>query len=385
MARRRLDRSRGHLFPRGTLYCGDNLEVLTEHVGDLTIDLVYLDPPFNSQRDYSVIRRDDGGAEPLAPIRAFVDSWAWDAKAQAAYRRLAGAGASARGVSAKLATLIESLHGFLGPCDLLAYLAMMAERLVALHRVLKPTGSLYLHCDPTASPYLRLLLDAIFGHDRFRNEIVWKRSSAHSDGRQGAQHFGRVSDSILFYAKSEVSTWNAQYAPYEERYLAENYKRRDPDGRRYRISDTQGPGGAAKGNPRYEFLGVTRHWRYSRERMQELHAQGRIVQTRPGAVPQYKRYLDEMPGVPLQSLWTDIPVINNRSKEHLGYPTQKPVALLERILATSSNEGDLVLDPFCGCGTTIEAAERLGRRWIGIDSAPVAIEIVERRLAKIGA
>jgi site-specific DNA-methyltransferase (adenine-specific) len=359
--------------------------VLREHVEDESVDLVYLDPPFNSQRDYNVIHRDDGAEESPALVRAFVDSWQWSPEAHAAYRRLVSTGASERGVSAKLTGLVESLHTFLGPSNLLAYVAMMAERLVALHRALKPTGSLYLHCDPTASHYLRLLLDAIFGQDRFRNEIVWKRSSAHSDGKQGSRHFGRVSDSILLYAKSEASTWNTQYVPYDARYIAENYKRRDPDGRLYRISDAQGPGGAAKGNPRYEFLGVTRHWRYSRERMQELHEQGRIVQTRPGAVPQYKRYLDEMPGVPLQSLWTDIPVINNRSKEHLGYPTQKPVALLERILATSSSPGDVVLDPFCGCGTTLEAAQKLGRQWIGIDIARVAIDIIEQRLTKIGA
>ena len=188
-----------------------------------------------------------------------------------------------------------------------AYLVMMAIRLVELHRVLKPTGSIYLHCDPTASHYLKLAMDAIFGVQNFVNELTWKRSSAHSDAKQGAKHFGRVSDTILFYSKSDTRTWNPQYQPYDQEYVDRDYRRVDENGRRYRIDNIQGPGGAAKGNPSYEFLGVTRYWRYSKEKMAELHRQGRIIQTRPGAVPQYKRYLDEMPGVPVQNVWTDVP------------------------------------------------------------------------------
>lgn len=227
---------------------------------------------------------------------------------------------------------MHAFRTFLGSSDMMAYLAMMAPRLLELRRVLKSTGSIFLHCDSTASHYLKMLLDATFGGANFRNEIIWKRSHAHSDGRQGARHFGRVTDTILFYACSQSSTWNVQYAPYDPEYVSRDYRRTDPDGRRYRIDNLQGPGGAAKGNPYYEVMGVKRHWRYSKEKMEALIREGRVIQTRPGAVPQYKRYLDEMPGVPLQNLWTDLPVLNNRSREVLGYPTQKPEALLERII-----------------------------------------------------
>jgi DNA modification methylase len=272
------------------------------------------------------------------------------------------------------------MRAFLKENDMMAYLTMMALRLLELHRVLKPAGSLYLHCDPTASHYLNILLDGIFGIVRFRNEIIWKRSHAHSDGRQGAKHFGRVSDTILFYAKSDDAPFKVQFNPYDETYLDRDYRRTEPDGRRYRLDNIQGPGGAAKGNPFYEIMGVSRHWRYSKEKMEQLITQGRIVQTQPGTVPQYKGYLDEMPGVPLQNIWIDMPGINNRSDELLGYPTQKPLALLERIITASTNEGDLVLDPFCGCGTTIHATQKLDRQWIGIDITHLAISLIEKRL-----
>lgn len=279
-----------------------------------------------------------------------------------------------------VADVLLAFERFLGTNDMLAYLAMMAPRLMELRRVLKPTGSLYLHCDPTASHYLKLLLDAVFGPENFRNEIIWKRGSAHSDARQGSRQFGRISDTILFYSATNGNTWNPQYAPYDEKYIAENYHRRDPDGRIYRIGDLSGPGGAAKGNPHYEFLGVTRYWRYSKEKMQQLYEEGRVIQTRPGAVPQYKRYLDEMPGVAAQNVWTDIAAINNRAKELLGYPTQKPEVLLDRIIAASSNPGDVVLDPFCGCGTAVASAQKLGRKWIGIDITHLAISLIKVRL-----
>ncbi len=355
------------------LFYGDNLDVLRRHVADESVDLVYLDPPFNSNASYNVLFAAKDGKQAAAQIQAFEDTWQWDQAAAAIYEATVEGGGS-------VADVLRAFRTFLGTNDMLAYLAMMAPRLVELRRVLKETGSLYLHCDPTASHYLKLLLDAIFGPQQFRNEIIWKRSSAHSDTRQGARHYGRVSDTILFYARGEKNTWNQQYTPYDPEYVAENYKRRDSDGRVYRIDNIQGPGGAAKGNPSYEFLGVTRYWRYSKERMQELYEQGRIIQTRPGAVPQYKRYLDEMPGVPVQNIWTDIQVINNRSREMLGYPTQKPEALLERILRTSTNQGDIVLDPFCGCGTTVAAAQKLGRRWVGIDVTHLAIGLIKARL-----
>jgi len=362
------------------LYYGDNLDILRRYVPDESVDLVYLDPPFNSQRSYNVIFKDESGRKSDAQLLAFEDTWHWGPNAEATYAYLTNTVRHEGRIPDRVSTIIAALRSGLGENQMTAYLVEMAVRLVDLHRVLKPTGSLYLHCDPTASHYLKLVLDGIFGPVNFRNEITWKRSSAHSDTGQGARHYGRVADTLLFYAKSDANAWNQQYQPYDDTYIAENYKRHEADGRVYRIDNIQGPGGEAKGNPQYEFLGVTRYWRYSRQRMQELYEQGRIVQTRPGAVPQYKRYLDEMPGVPVQSIWTDIPVINNRSREMLGYPTQKPLALLERIIATSSNPGDVVLDPFCGCGTALVAAEKLGRRWIGIDITWLAMAVMRARL-----
>jgi len=359
---------------KNKLYFGDNLKILREYVPDGSVDLIYLDPPFNSNATYNVLFKEKSGEESAAQITAFEDTWQWGRESEAVYREIVESGPR------KLADLIQAQLAFLGRNDMMAYLVMMAARLFELHRVLRPTGSIYLHCDPTASHYLKTLMDAIFGVENFVNEIVWKRSSAHSDAKQGAKHFGRVSDTLFFYSKSNSRTWNPQYQPYEQEYIDRDYRRVDEDGRRYRIDNIQGPGGAAKGNPSYEFLGVTRFWRYSKKKMMELYRQGRIVQTRAGAVPQYKRYLDEMPGVPVQNVWTDVPVISNRSKEKLGYPTQKPEALLERILKGSSNEGDVVLDPFCGCGTAIAVAERLKRRWIGIDITYLAINLVQRRL-----
>lgn len=356
------------------LYYGDNLQVLREHIRDESIDLIYLDPPFNSNATYNVLFRAPGGKGSEAQIEAFEDTWHWGEAAAAAFD------AVIRGSHTDAATMLRAMRSFLGENDMMAYLAMMAVRLIELHRVLKPTGSLYLHCDPTASHYLKVLLDAVFGVENFRNEIVWKRSHAHSDHSQGATHFGRVTDSILFFTRGDLYTFNVQFTPYDQSYIERDYRRVDPSGRRYRLSDMSGPGGAEKGNPAYEVMGVTRHWRYSRERMAELLAQGRVVQTRPGAVPQLKRYLDEMPGVPLQNLWSDMPGINNRAREFLGYPTQKPLALLERIIAASSNPGDVVLDPFCGCGTAVHAAHKLGRHWVGIDITHLAISLIERRL-----
>jgi DNA modification methylase len=360
---------------KNKLFFGDNLRILREHVGDETVDLVYLDPPFNSNANYNVLFKEKSGHHSHAQITAFEDTWEWGEEAESTYYETITTPSSG-----PLVEFLQAFRAVLGPSDMMAYLVMMAPRLKELHRVLKPTGSIYLHCDPTASHYLKLLMDAVFGARYFRNEIVWKRSHAHSDSKQGAKHYGRVTDTLLFYSKDEEPKWNPQYVPYDQEYIDRDYRRVDPDGRRYRIDNLQGPGGAAKGNPRYEVMGVTRYWRYSREKMDELIRQGRVIQTRPGAVPQYKRYLDEMRGVPIQSLWDDLPPINNRSKEVLGYPTQKPESLLERILKQSSDEGDLVLDPFCGCGTSISVAERLHRRWIGIDITHLAITLIRHRL-----
>jgi DNA modification methylase len=348
--------------------------VLRDSIATESVDLVYLDPPFNSQANYNVLFKAPTGQKSEAQIEAFEDTWHWNDHAESAFDEVMKSGNS------DVAELLRALRSFLKENDMMAYLTMMSIRLRELHHVLKPTGSMYLHCDPTASHYLKILLDGIFGLPNFRNEIIWKRNSAHSDAKQGAKHYGRLTDSIFFYSKGDDVTWNQTYRPYDETYIDRDYRRVEADGRRYRLDNIQGPGGAEKGNPYYEVMGVSRYWRYSREKMQQLIEAGRIIQTRPGAVPQYKRYLDEMPGVSIQNLWDDISVINNRSKELLGYPTQKPLALLERIISVSSNEGDVVLDPFCGCGTAVHAAQKLARRWIGIDITHLAISLIERRL-----
>ncbi len=361
---------------KNTLFYGDNLTILREHVADGSVDLIYLDPPFNSNANYNVLFKTPDGIDSQSQIEAFEDTWHWNDNAERAFDEVMQSG------NTDAAEMLRAMRGFLKENDMMAYLAMMAVRLIELHRVLKPTGSLYLHCDPTASHYLKILLDAVFGREKFVNEITWKRSHAHNDAKQGAKHFGRTSDIILFYSNSDRRIWNVQYTEYDQSYLDRDYRRLEADGRRYRLDNIQGPGGAEKGNPYYEVMGVSRHWRYSKIRMKELIDKGLIVQTSPGSVPQMKRYLDEMSGVAVQDIWTDLPVINNRSKESLGYPTQKPLALLERILAASSNEGDVVLDPFCGCGTTIHAAQKMNRNWIGIDITHLAIGLIRRRLVE---
>lgn len=356
------------------LFYGDNLDVLRRYLKDGTVDLVYLDPPFNSNQDYNVLFREQDGHRASAQIRAFEDTWRWDEAAAAEYRETVERGG-------RVSEALQAFRLLLGTNDLLAYLTMMAPRLVELHRVLRANGSLYLHCDPTASHYLKVLLDAVFGPRQFRSEVIWKRSSAHSDTKQGRKIHGHIHDVILFYTKSDEWTWNPVYTPYDESYADEFYRHTEPGtGRRYRLDNLTGPGGARKGNPRYEVMGVTRYWRYSKEKMDELIRQGRVVQPAPGAVPAYKRYLDEMAGVPLQDVWTDIPPVGARARERLGYPTQKPEALLERIITSSCNPGDVVLDPFCGCGTAIAAAQKLGRRWIGIDITHLAIGLIRARL-----
>ncbi len=360
---------------QNTLFYGDNLDVLRQDIPTESVNLIYIDPPFNSNRSYNVLFGQKQGEAAQAQIEAFNDTWSWTQDSDRQYREML-----AGGVPNRVADAIEAMRRLIGENDLLAYLVMMTPRLVELRRVLKPTGSIYLHCDPTASHYLKLIMDAIFGQSQFRNEIIWKRSSAHNDARQGSQHYGRITDTILFYGNGRAGTWNTQYVPYDQSYVDGAYRHTDPDGRRYRTGDLTGPGGAAKGNPFYEVLGVSRFWRYSKEKMDELIRTGRVVQSRPGTVPWYKRYLDEMPGVSVQSLWSDIQVINPRAVESLGYPTQKPRALLERIIKTSSNPGDVVLDPFCGCGTAIDAAQHLGRRWIGIDITYIAVYLTQKRL-----
>jgi DNA modification methylase len=319
------------------IYCGDNLEQLKK-LPDACVDLIYIDPPFNSNRNYEVFWGE------TKEKRAFEDRHA----------------------------------------STQAYIEFMRPRCVEMARVLKKTGSFYYHCDWHASHYVKVMLDQIFGESFFQNEIIWKRQSGHSDAKQGSKHFGRVHDVIFLYTAGEAYTWNQLYELYDKDYTDTFYSNIEEEtGRRFQYGDLTGPGGAAKGNPQYEFLGVTRYWRYSQEKMEQLHREGRIVFRPNGKVPRLKRYLDEAPGLPVQSVWTDIRPLINFGKEALGFPTQKPLALLERIIRASSNPNDIVLDAFCGCGTALVAAQNLGRQWIGIDISPTACRVMAKRMRDV--
>ena len=360
---------------KNQLFFGDNLEILRSgRIPVGSVDLIYLDPPFNSNATYNILFAEKGGEKSAAQITAFEDTWHWGPEAMAAYDDAVQAG------RATLADLLQAIRDFLGQNDMMAYLTMMAVRLVELHRVLKPTGSLYLHCDPTASHYLKLLLDAIFSPRNFRNEIIWKRTGAHSS----AKRYGPVHDVIFFYTRTENYKWNPLFTAHDEKYLKSHYTQVDPDGRIWR-ADNLTAMGVRKGSSGKTWRGfdVTakgNHWKFTIENLEELDAIGRIYWPPKNGWPAYKRYLDEVKGVALQDFWGDIPPINAVAKERLGYPTQKPEALLERIIKASSNEGDIVLDPFCGCGTTVTVAERLKRRWLGIDITHLAITLIKKRL-----
>ena len=351
------------------LYYGDNLDILRRFIKDESVDLIYLDPPFNSKRDYNAVFTGKGGQKAAAQVQAFEDTWRWDESAARAYEEVV-----VEGNHTGAATCLKAFRDMLGTNDMLAYLSMMAVRLVELRRVLKPTGSIYLHCDPTMSHYLKLLMDGVFGHDCFRNDITWKRTSAHSDpGR-----FGANTDSILYYTKSSNWTWNQVYIPYTDEYKA-RYRNADPDGRLW-MDDNITAKGLSGGGYTYEYKGVLSLWRCPLETMQRLDAEGRLHFTRGNKGIRLKRYLDEQKGLPAQALWEDIPPINSQAQERLGYPTQKPEALLERIVESSSNLGDIVLDPFCGCGTAVVVAQRLNRKWIGIDITHLAVNLMRTRL-----
>jgi DNA modification methylase len=264
-----------------------------------------------------------------------------------------------------------------------AYIDFMRPRCVELARVLKPTGTFYYHCDWHACHYVKVMLDQIFGEGGFINEIIWKRQSSHNDAKQGSKHLGRVHDTIFMYAKGADYYFKHLYRPYDPEYVEKFYRHVEPEtGRRYQLGDLGAPGGAApsKGNPHYDFLGVTRYWRYSRDNMQKLYKEGRVVQTKPGSVPRLKRYLDEGKGVPLGSVWDDIGPVQGVADERIGFPTQKPLKLLEKIIEISSKPGDVVLDAFCGCGTALVAAQNAGRNWIGIDISPTACRVMAKRL-----
>jgi site-specific DNA-methyltransferase (adenine-specific) len=360
------------------LWFGDNLTILREEIENESVDLVYLDPPFNSQANYNVLFKTPDDEAASAQVEAFRDTWTWGSEAQWAFDEIMHAGG---GVSA----IIHALHSALGESDMMAYLVMMAQRLRELHRVLRPTGSLFLHCDPTASHYLKIILDAVFGPERFANEIIWQRSTGKSlmSRRLPTNH-----DTILSFEASSERTWNgdAMFEPYNlaslPESIAEKYVHDDGDGRLYQLDNLLNPN-KDRPNLTYEFMGVTRVWRWTRDRMNTALATGKIHQSAPERVPRYKRYLDEMRGMPLSDVWSDIPPLNSQARERLGYPTQKPLKLLDRIIRAASRSGDVVLDPFCGCGTTVEAAQRAGRNWIGIDVAYHAIRVIEDRLGEM--
>lgn len=318
-----------------TLFYGDNLEILREYIPDESVDLIYLDPPFNSQRTYNVLFKYESGEDSEAQIAAFDDTWHWNVTAEETFFELVTQAPD------RVSKMIAALREFIGPSQMLAYLVMMAARLVELHRVLKSTGSLYLHCDPTASHYLKIILDTIFGPAHFKNEIIWDYQGW---THQKMGHFPRKHDILLFYTKSEDSTFNPQSIPWTREEYIKKRKQKihvDADGREY-IYDKRG--------------GAGKH-----------------------------RYLDIAlaEGRPVSSVWSDISVLTSSANERLGYPTQKPISLLERIIEASSNPGDIVLDPFCGCGTTVAAAQKLGRRWIGIDITHLSIALMKYRLEEM--
>ena len=356
--------------PENLLYYGDNLDVLRRYIKDESVDLVYLDPPFNSDANYNVLFKEQNGLRAASQIKAFEDTWIWDTVAAVTYQEVVETGG-------KVSNALQAIRQLLGDNNMLAYLTMMAPRLVELRRVLNSTGTIYLHCDPTASHYLKILMDAVFGPERFVNEIVWQRTNAKG---LAFTRFASNHDIIFRYSKSGKWTWNAQYSPHDPVYVEKFYRFIDPGtGRRYRLGDLANPN-KNRPNLTYEFLGVTRVWRWTKERMKKAHEQGLVIQSRPGAVPVLKRYLDEQEGTPVGDTWTDIRPVQSQAGESLGYQTQKPDALLERIIEASSNKGDTILDPFCGCGTAISVAHRLKRRWIGIDITHLAITLMKHRL-----
>ena len=356
------------------LYYGDNLDILRAHIPDESIDLIYIDPPFNSNQAYNVIFSEADGSSSKAQIQAFEDTWHWVEATEQAYYELVET------APPLLVETIKSFRGFLTETNLMAYLVMMALRLVELHRVLKPTGSFYLHCDPTASHYLKIILDQVFGVENFRNEIVWARTNAHN---MKARYYSKIHDLLLFYSKGDGYTWNKQYTEYSDAQLS-RYKT-DENGRLYTGRDLTMSTVMQSRN--FEWRGAQppphRSWGASLEQLEEWYAEGRILLKKDGTprLDGLKVYLDELPGKQIPSIWNDIPRIGNTSKERLGYPTQKPLALLERVIKTSSNEGDVVLDAFAGCGTTIEAAVTLKRQWIGIDITHLAVALLKYRLA----
>lgn len=368
-----------------TIFSNDNLPVL-RGIDTESIDLIYLDPPFNSNRNYAApIGSDAAGA-------AFKDTWTLSDVDNAWHGEIAD----------RQPALYQAIHAaeLTHGKGMKSYLIMMAVRLLEMQRVLKKTGSIYLHCDPTASHYLKSVMDAVFGKDNFRNEVVWQRTNTHGLGKQ----FGRVHDTILFYSRSSQRVWNDVYTEHDPEYVQRTYRHRDERGL-FQVDNLTGGNVTEKGESGQPWRGIDpslagRHWSTPQssawpegveppdnyeelsvhEKLDALDAAGLIYWPPKGKVPRFKRYLSTSKGRRVHDVITDINPIASKSKERIGYPTQKPVALLERIIRTSSNKNDIVLDPFCGCATTCVAAERLQRQWIGIDISPKAVDLVRVRL-----
>ena len=360
-----------------TLYYGDNLDILKRYIPDESIDLVYLDPPFKSNQNYNVLFKEKNGSQAASQIRAFEDTWTWGQDDESVYADLVTNGG-------KVADCLQAFRTFLGPCDMLAYLVMMAPRLVEFRRAMKPTASIYLHCDEVASHYLKMLMDAIFGPMNFQSQVIWKRTTAHSNVYRA---YGAITDTIFFYSKTNKFTWNQPYINQTPEDIASKFPNIDKDGRRWRSENLRNPG--IRPNLHYPYTasnGITYQphpngWTCTLEKMQKLDREGRLhFPLKTGGRLRLKLCADESLGIKAQNLWDDISPVGAQATERLGYPTQKPEALLERIIQASSNEGDLVLDPFCGCGTTVAAAQKLKRRWIGIDITHLAITLMKKRL-----
>ena len=356
------------------LYYGDNLPVLKTHFQNVSVDLIYLDPPFNSKANYNILFEDKAGKDSAAQVGAFEDTWHWTEETERIYQEVVET------APADVVDMISAFRKFIKKNDMLAYLVMMTIRLVELRRILKSTGSIYLHCDPTASHYLKIVMDTIFGVKNFRNEITWIRTAAHSD----AKNYANVSDIILYYVKTNNYTFNSIYKPYDEKYLKKYYKHKDENGRVFLDRDLTA-GGLSGGGYNYEWKGVKKIWRCPIETMEKYEREGLLYYT-SNNTPRLKQFLDEMEGVPVNNVWEDIPPINSQAAERLGYPTQKPRALLERIIKSSANKDSIILDPFCGCGTTISACESLNKNegynltWLGIDITHLAINLIKGRL-----
>lgn len=367
---------------KNRLFYGDNKTIMLERLLGQSVDLIYLDPPFKSDQNYNLTYKTLTGKPVPEQAEAFCDTWDMDAEKQELAKRIPKlmAKSGVEDYYIKFWTLWVNALQDAQP-HLLAYLIYMVERLIYMKPILKDTGSIYLHCDPAASHYLKVMMDGIFGHQNFRNEIIWKRTSAHSSARR----YGPIHDVILFYTKSDKYTWNKQFGEYDQYYVDQFYTHKDPNGRRWRRSDLTGAGvrHGETGQP-WHGIDVTakgRHWFTAPSELDKLDAAGMIHwPTKKDGTPMLKRYFDEQKGVPLQDVWHDIKPLHNLSPERLGYPTQKPIELMKRIILSSTKPGDVVFDPFCGCGTAIYAAQETKRRWIGCDIAILAIRIIRDTL-----